>query len=200
MGVVGTMSGRATIMLLAVLTQFLPALAQAPKGGSAPAPAGKAGDTGADMTTATFGDWQLRCRNTVPAAAGQPAIPRSCEVVQSVIIQGQGSPFAQLAFGKAAPNEPLLVTMVLPTNIALPSTVRLMMDDKDNQPVDLAWTRCMPGGCFASAPARDEHLRRWRGSEEAGRFSFKNSGGQDVTLPFSFRGLARALDALAKEG
>lgn len=198
MACVGHMRRLGTIVLLAFLVQQMPAAAQAPKSGSAPA--AKAGDGGADMTTATFGDWQMRCRNAVPEAAGQPAIPRSCEVVQSVVVQGQTSPFAQLAFGKAAPSEPLLITMVLPTNIALPSTVRVSMDEKDTQPVELAWTRCMPGGCFASAPTKDDFLRRWRASEEAGRFSFRNSAGQNVTLPFSFRGLARALDALAKEG
>ncbi len=152
-----------------------------------------------EVTTASFGDWQLRCRAAIPAAAGQPAIPRSCEVVQSVMLQGQSAPFAQLAFGKTAPNEPMFFTMVLPTNIALPSTVKVSLDEKDKQPVDLAWTRCMPGGCFASVVTKDDFIKRWRAQEESGRFTFKNSGGQDVTLPFSFRGLSRALDALAKE-
>ncbi len=117
-----------------------------------------------------------------------------------MIIQGQSAPFAQLAFGKTGPNEPLQFSTVLPTNVSFPSTVRIAVDDKDKQPVELAWTRCIPGGCFASIATKDDFLKRWRAQEEAGRFTFKNGGGQDLTIPFSFRGLARALDALAREG
>lgn len=120
--------------------------------------------------------------------------------MQSVIIQGQSAPFAQLAFGKPTASDPMLFTLVLPTNVAFPSTVRIAVDEKDSQPVELAWTRCLPGGCFASVATKDDFLKRWRAQEEAGRLMFKNGSGQDITLPFSFRGLARALDALAKEG
>lgn len=190
----------ATVAIAAVV----PAAAQAPRGGPQPTNAVPAADarqaeTGADLMTATYGDWQLRCRNAIPGSANQPAIPRTCEVTQSVIIQGQSQPFAQLAFGKPSPNDALFFTTVLPINISFPSTVRITMDEKDAQPVELAWTRCIPGGCFASVSVKDDALKRWRAKDDAGRFTFKNSAGQDVTLPFSFRGLSRALDALAKE-
>ncbi len=181
------------------LATVAPAVAQGSKGSAPPANAAASVDVGADLMTATYGDWQLRCRNAIPAAAGRPAIPRTCEVTQSVIIQGQSQPFAQLAFGKPSASEPLFFTTVLPINVAFPSAVRVATDEKDTQPVDLAWTRCMPGGCFASIAIKDDVLKRWRAKEDAGRFTFKNSAGQDVTMPFSFRGLARALDALSKE-
>lgn len=182
---------------------FIPsvALAQATAPGAKGAAAAAAAQDGsAEMTTATFGDWQLRCRNPAAATGGQPAAQRSCEVVQSVVIQGQSAPFAQLAFGKAPPADALFFTAVLPTNIALPSAVRFLIDDADKQPVELAWTRCLPGGCFASIATKDDFLKRWRAQNEGGRFIFKSAAGQDVTVPFSFRGLSRALDALAKQG
>lgn len=166
---------------------------------AAPKAAPAATDPSADVTTATFGDWQLRCRKP-PSAAGQPAAKPVCEVVQSVVIQGQSAPFAQLAFGKTAATEPLMFTAVVPTNITLPSTLRIALDENDKQPVELAWTRCMPGGCFASVATKDDIMKKWRAQNETGRFLFKNSAGQDLTVPFSFRGLSRALDALAKEG
>jgi invasion protein IalB len=155
----------------------------------------QAGDQGADVTTATFGDWQLRCQKG--GAAGQPA-QRNCEVIQSLIVQGQTAPFAQLGFGKLAPDGPLYFTAVVPTNVAFPSTVRVALDEKDNQPVEVAWTRCLPGGCFASLALKDDLLKRWHAQNEGGRLTFKNGAGQDTTVPFSFRGLARALDALGK--
>jgi invasion protein IalB len=120
--------------------------------------------------------------------------------VQTVLIQGQTAPFAQLAFGRPAPTEPVFFTTVLPINVSFPSTVKIALDDKDKQPVELNWTRCLPGGCFASIATKDDVLKRWRAHEDAGRFTLKNSAGQDVTIPFSLRGLGRALDALAKEG
>jgi invasion protein IalB len=153
-----------------------------------------AGDQEADLTTATFGDWQLRCQK---AGAGQPT-QRSCEVIQSLIIQGQTAPFAQLGFARLAPNDPLFFTAVVPTNVTFPSTVRIAIDEKDTQPVEIAWTRCLPAGCFASLALKDDLLKRWHAQNESGRITFKNGAGQDMTLSFSFRGLARALDALGK--
>ena len=158
-------------------------------------PSPGAADAGADMTTATFGDWLMRCRQT---EAGKPA--RTCEVVQTVMVQGQTAPFAQLAFGRLAPADPLFFTVVVPPNVTFPSTLRVAFDEKDKQPVEVAWTRCLPGGCFASLAVPADTLARWRAREEAGRMSFKNGAGQETTVAMSFRGLARALDALAKEG
>ena len=151
-------------------------------------------DTGADMTTATFGDWLLRCRQT---EAGKPG--KSCEVVQTVMVQGQNAPFAQLAFGRLAPADPLFFTAVVPTNVAFPSALKVALDEKDTQPVEVAWTRCLPGGCFASLAVPAEVLTRWRTRDEGGRITFKNGAGQDMGVAISFRGLGRALDALAKE-
>jgi invasion protein IalB len=148
----------------------------------------------ADMTTATYGDWLLRCQRP----AGQtPA--QTCEVVQSLIVQGQTAPLAQLAFGRPAAKEPMYFTAVVPVNITFPSTVQIALDDKDAMPVSVAFTRCLPTGCFASIALPDDALARWRAHDQAGRLTFKNGAGQDVAVPMSFRGLARALDALAKE-
>lgn len=176
------------------------AIAQVAGSKAAPAPAAApAVDTSAEITTATYGDWQLRCHKAPPTATGTPAKP-ICEVVQIVVIKGQSAPFAQLAFGKSAPTEPLVFTAVVPTNIALPSTLKVAVDDNDKQAAEAAWTRCVPGGCFASVAPKDDLLKHWRSQNDGGVFMFKNSAGQDLKVPFSFRGLARALDAFAKEG
>jgi hypothetical protein len=45
----------------------------------------------------------------------------------------------------------------------------------------------------------DAILSRWRAQDGAGRLQFKTGAGQDTILPMSFRGLARALDALGKD-
>jgi invasion protein IalB len=153
--------------------------------------------TGAEVTTASFGDWQLSCRLT-PVAAGQPS-RHLCEVLQSVILKGQTAPFAQLGFGKMTAADPIFFTAVVPPNVTFPSSVKLAIDENDKQPVEVAWTRCLPGGCFASLAVKDDVVNRWRAQNEGGRLMFKSGAGQDMVVPISFKGLARALDALAKE-
>lgn len=149
---------------------------------------------GPDTTTATYGDWILKCQ----AASGKPG-QRTCEVVQSIVIQGQTAPIAQLAFGRMAPGETLYLTAVLPTNITLPSVVRLSIDEKDDKAANLPWTRCLQTGCYATLAMTDAIVSRWRAQDGAGRLLFKSGAGQDTILPMSFRGLARALDALGKD-
>jgi invasion protein IalB len=151
-------------------------------------------DAGPEMTTATFGDWIMRCQ----PVSDQPG-RRACEIAQNIVVQGQAAPIAQLAFSRTAPNEPLYLTAVLPTNVTFPSAVRISIDERDDKPVDVAWKRCLPAGCFANIAMTDAILTRWRAQDGAGRLVFKNGTGQDSQLPISFRGLARALDWLNKE-
>ena len=145
-------------------------------------------------TTATYGDWILRCQRVVATPAR-----RSCEIVQSIVIKGQNAPFAQIAFGKLDPKDPLSITLLLPHNVTLAAKPRVALDEKDQQGAELVWTRCLPAGCFATSAPKDEVLKRWLASPQAGRAAFQNGGGQDVVLPISFRGLSAAIDGLATE-
>lgn len=170
------------------------AIAQSPKPAAPPAPVSSDPET----QTATFGDWTLRCQRAADANGPR----RVCEVAQSVSMKGQSAPLAplaQIAVGRSTPNEPLRMTVVTPSDISLPSSILVAMDENDTQPTQLAWTRCLPVGCFATGAPSAESLRRWRASAESGRLLVKSGGGQDVAIPFSFRGLAQAMDALAKE-
>ena len=77
--------------------------------------------------------------------------------------------------------------------------MRLSIDDKDASPIDLAWRRCLPSGCYADAGLKDEQIGRWKQQSEKGQLQFEDAAGHKVTLPFSFRGLAQSVDALDKE-
>lgn len=148
-----------------------------------------------ERTTASFGDWTLRCeRPDLPAGA-----PRICEIAQAITVQGQQAPVAQIAFGRIQKSDPLKATIVLPLNVTLTSPVMLATGEKDSKPLDASWQRCLPIGCLAELPLRDELLRRLRGISEAGAILFKDASGRDIRLPLSFRGLAQALDALSRE-
>lgn len=147
------------------------------------------------MTTATFGDWQMRCQRLTDAGKTR----KVCEITQSMQVQGQAAPIAQVAIGRVQAGDPLVMTVVLPTDISFPSSIRVMADDKDTQPFEVAWRRCLPNRCIAEMAVRDDVLKRWRALTEPGRIGFKDSAGRDLLLPISFRGLPQALDALLRE-
>lgn len=147
------------------------------------------------MTTATFGDWQMRCQRVADAGKTR----KLCEISQSMQVQGQTAPIAQVAIGRVQAGDPLLMTVVLPTDISFPSSVRIMANEKDTQPFEVSWRRCVPNRCIAETAVKDDVLKRWRALTESGRISFKDSAGRDLALPISFRGLPQALDALLRE-
>lgn len=186
-------------MALALLVCTNAAQAQAPAprpGASVPSgPAAQPVPVEPSVTTASFGDWMLRCQRI--GENGKAS--RVCEVAQSIQTQGQQTPIAQVALGRMAAADPLRITVVMPVSVSFPSSVQIVMGDKDAKPVELAWKRCVPAGCFADAVAGDELLRHWRRSGEAGRILFKDATGRDVALPLSTRGLDPALEALARE-
>lgn len=146
-------------------------------------------------TTASFGDWTLRCQRI--ADAGK--IMRICEVAQVLQAQGQQAPIAQIALGRLANGEPVRVTAVMPVSVTFPSSVQIAMGEKDAKPLELPWRRCLPTGCFAETAPGDDVLKQWRKASEPGRILFRDAAGRDLALPLSARGLDQALDALAKE-
>jgi invasion protein IalB len=160
---------------------------QAPK--EAPAPVGAA----PERTTASFGDWVLRCE-----MGGTPA-RRLCEVAELITLQGQTSPTAQLALGKQGSHEGKWLTVVLASNIAITTKPQALIAKAGAAPIELSWQRCLSGACFASAPVSEETIGLLSAQSEPGRIVFKDAAERDVTLPLSFRGLAQALAALAKE-
>ncbi len=150
------------------------------------------------VTTASYGDWVLRCQRV---GTGEKA-SRLCEVSQAMQVQGQAAPIAQVAIGRLPGEAELRVTALLPVAVSFPSAVRIGLEEKDAKAsvLDFAWRRCLPGGCLADGPVKEEGLKRWREAETPGRLLFKDANGQEVTIPLSFRGLKAALAALGKEG
>lgn len=146
------------------------------------------------QTTATFGDWVLRCSKVGTEGNQQ----RACEVVQTLQRKGQQGIVAQIAVGRASPRDPMKLTVLLPVNIAIPGAVRMDVDEKDTGPVDLGWRRCFPQGCIADADAKDDVLRKWRAQTGTGRLTFRDAANRNITVQMSFKGLAQALDALAR--
>lgn len=143
------------------------------------------------QTTASFGDWTLRCTRMTAAA-------QTCELVQG--INNQDRTVAQFALGRTGKGQPLRMTILVPSSVTFGSTPALgTARDGEAPAVELAWRRCQPGGCTADGPLADDMVRRIRGWTEPARVTFADGSGRIVALPFSSRGLPQALDALAKE-
>ena len=182
------------------LTGGWPALAQtarppAARPAPAAAPAQAPGPVSAEpqRTTASFGDWVLRCERTLPDT-------QTCEAVQ-VVSNQQGQPVAQIALGHPARTEPMRMTMLVPPSVTLAAEPKLTAapGDKPAPGIDLGWRRCLPAGCIADATVPAGALAQLRSRTEPSRLVFQDGAAREASLPFSPRGLAQALDALAKE-
>lgn len=191
-------TGMATLGLCLVLSIATHAFGQtAPKTGATPAPPPAAPPAAPpapapDRTTASFGDWVLRCDRLPDVTPPR----RVCELGQTVQRQGDAGPQAQVAVGRILPTDPFRLTLLLPINVAFEKAPRLTGDQAS---LDLTWARCLPSGCFANAVVPDDLLSRLRAIKDAGRIEYRDGSGRDVALPISFRGFGEAFDALAVE-
>jgi invasion protein IalB len=165
--------------LLAALGGAGPSAAQAP-----PPPA--AATPQPDRTTASYGDWVLRCDLT---ATGE----RSCEVAQT-IQDARGQLLAHITARRASTGGQMLLTVQVGTNIAIPEPVRLMIDEQ--AALNLAFRRCLPRGCFAELQIPDSDILNFAQRAEAGRFDYRSADGAALSIPVSLRGLAPSLEAL----
>jgi invasion protein IalB len=145
-----------------------------------------------ERTTASFGDWVLKCESP---ADGK----RLCEVGQAITVQGQSAPIAQLALVRPSKTEPTRLVLVLPTNVTLTSAVKILAEKDEKSPLGLEWQRCIPAGCIASAIVSDDALSKFASRIEPGSINFKDAGERELAIPLSFRGLAQAVAARAKD-
>ena len=176
------------------------AVAEAPKS-PAPAtmrrsePSQSLVDTTPTSTSASFGDWVLRCQRVGNGAE----MLHVCEVAQQIRAQDQQNPLAELAIGRLKKTDPLLLTVVLPVNVTFPTAPSFSADGKDSNPINLGWRKCLPGGCFADVALSDNQLQSWKAQSVNGRLTWKDAAGRDFSIGVSSNGLTQALDAFSKE-
>lgn len=153
-------------------------------------------------TTATYGDWVVRCVQLPAPENGKAArASRSCETVQTVQVQGQQQPVAQLAIGRLPEDRSLVVTAVVPVNIAFPGMIHVSGNGKtgseEKGSIDLVWQKCFAGSCAANGKPDDATLAALRGGTQ-GQLRFADANGNLVSVPLSWRGLDQALAALER--
>lgn len=158
------------------------------------------------VTTALYGSWTLRCMQMLPSQGteGKTARPaaQSCEIIQSVQLQGQAQPIAQIALGRLPNDKDFTLTALLPVNIAIPGAVQIFGNGKSDAEaksmLTLAWHKCSAGACVATAKPDAATLANFR-KEEAGQLRFIDASGKVLGIPVSWSGFEQAIDALAKK-
>lgn len=148
-----------------------------------------------DQTTATFGDWTLRCDRRLDLTPPQ----RICELLLVIHKPGETAAQAQIAIGRVAAGQALRITAVLPPNVALKTNPKVVIDGQKPLSTGLSWTRCMAGACFADAEIPPDLLNALRSRTEPARLDYRDGTEREVSQTVSFRGVRPALDALARE-
>jgi invasion protein IalB len=192
------MARRSTVIILiatalAAASGWASAQAQAPakKKPTAQVPAGAkapkaAAQKGPDMTSETYGDWVLQCR-------GSGA--KTCEVAQTLVLQGQQRPIAMVAFGREKKGDPMRIVVQVPTNITFNGGVRALTADGSILAA-MVYRRCFPTGCFADAPLNGTAISKLKTQTSPGSIKFKDGTEREISLPLSLKGLGSAIDAL----
>jgi invasion protein IalB len=161
--------------------------AQAPQAQAAPA------DQNPQRTTASYGDWVVRCETT----AGPPP-QKNCDMEQLAQVQGQANPISRVAVPLPPKGEPAKLFVQLPINVSFSAPLKIVADSKDAG-ISTPFRRCVPAGCFAEIELKDDLQKKFRASAEPGKILFKDAADRDVAIPLSFKGFGQAFEALLKQ-
>ncbi|MFG1403396.1 invasion associated locus B family protein [Xanthobacter sediminis] len=163
-----------------------PAQAKKPAPATAPTPA--AAEANPQATTATYGDWTVRC------VAAQPQGGKVCEAATGVQAQGQQGLLAQVVVGRLAKDQPPRLVVQLPAGVFLPPGATLYLDEKTQSGIDTAFSTC-PRSCFADVELKADQLAALKATKGPGRLEFVDGARKRVAVPISFNGFAAAADA-----
>lgn len=194
---------RSACLLVSCLFAAFPASAQ-----TKPEPAKAAVPSEPVNTTATYGSWVLRCVQLPAQTAAGADVSKSgrssvqtCEVVQTVQVQGQQQPIAQIAIGRLPNDKDLILTALVPANVSLPGNIHVSGNGKtageEKGGLDLVWQRCFGGNCAASGKPDAATVTTMRTGTD-GQLRFIDASGQTVAIPLSWKGLEQALAAFEK--
>ncbi len=144
-------------------------------------------------TTATYDDWIVQCD-----AQSGGASHKFCEMTQVTQFQGNNQPFSRIAVLRPTKEQSRRLVVQVPVNVTFSANVRVQINDSDPGLVG-PFARCVPGGCFAEFDLKDDAVKKFRSTNTAGKLSFADAGGHNISVPVSFKGFGQAYDALMAE-
>jgi invasion protein IalB len=184
-------AARALAALLLLASAGTAAAQPQPRPAQPAAPAAPATNHEPQRTTATYGDWVVRCE--IPAT---PPAKKTCDMEQ--VAQGQTGPISRVAISLPGKGESIKLFVQLPVNVSFAAPLRITPDGRDAG-VTTPFRRCVPAGCFAELELKDDLQKKFRASADPGKIIFKDAGDHEVAIPVSFKGFAQAYEALLKQ-
>jgi invasion protein IalB len=168
--------------------------APTPQAQAAPPAAPAAVDQNPQRTTASYGDWVVRCESV----AGPPP-QKNCDMEQLAQVQGQANPISRVAIPLPAKGEAPKLFVQLPINVSFMAPLKITAGEKDAG-ITAPFRRCVPAGCFVEIELKDDLQKKFRAAAtEPGKILFKDAADRDVAIPLSFKGFAQAFEALLKQ-
>jgi invasion protein IalB len=141
-----------------------------------------------DRTTATHGDWVLRCEFA-------NASERGCELTHS-IQDARGQLLALLTARRGTPEGQLTFTAQVGANTSVAEPARFVIEDQ--AALSLAFRRCMPRGCFATVQLAENEAFALGRRNDAAKLEYRDADGTPISIPVSLRGLTSSLEALKR--
>jgi invasion protein IalB len=141
-------------------------------------------------TMAIYGDWTLSC-----AIGG---VGTRCGLVQVQKFGSQSSAVSEIGIGRSSRTEPFRVSIELPTDVWIPSGVKLFTEDKLSI-LTAAFKWCVATRCLADAEISDAEIASFRSQKAPGGIAYKTASQTDVLMEISFRGFGEAFKALQKQ-
>jgi invasion protein IalB len=139
-------------------------------------------------TIATYDDWTISCT----MALGRE---KSCELVQSQLVQGQTAPVSQITITRPTKSGPFAIFFQVPPNVWLKAGVNLSTADKDTT-IAASFIWCTPTRCLAQADLSDVTIKKLNLVSDPGGLSWKDATQREVTVPVSFKGFSYAASAM----
>lgn len=148
-------------------------------------PAGSALAQGA--VKQSFDDWQLRCETPAGAKAEQ------CALVQYVAAEDRPNLSLVVIVLKTADNRGILLRVVAPLGVLLPSGLGLKVDQAEIGRT--SFVRCLSTGCVAEVVMDDKLIGQLKGGQQATFIVFQTPE-EGVGIPLSLKGFKEGFDSL----
>ena len=162
----------AVLWLVALLGAAVPAIGQAPEGGT---------------VKAQHGDWQVVCKPPPPGAKNE-----ICALVQSVTAEDRNNIGLTVYFQKFSDGRRVL-RVFAPLGVLLPPGLGLKIDDKDVG--HAPFVRCHSFACYAQVVAEPPLIEQLKNGKTAVFIIFQSEEA-GIGIPISLAGFSQALASL----
>lgn len=144
-----------------------------------------------ERTVSSYGNWELRCDRVVE----NDQTRESCEVVQTIQVQGRSEPLTRLALGRPEGSDNFLIVLQLPIGLWLP--VGASLEFSGDAAFEATFRRCLPNACLADLVVEDAIIEALSDeADESARIVFAMQEANPTRVPILPRGFAAAFDAL----